>query len=584
MTNAEIYQPFKKGHYLIDGFLLVLICVAGFSCYFTYDIPATIDVDINLNLDIKVDEFMMYFYTAYSLPSAVSAMCSGYIINLLGLGPGGMILAFLLAVAHVMIAYAMYAKSSLLACAGRILHGSASEPFGVVRSAFTAKYFNSALFYGLILAFSRAGSVGGIKLTPIVLCYFKSDSPSCVIQEKKRIEALFQDVALDDSVKSTLNASDLYIVENHLSPDYKPFGGDKNSIIVPPEHAGKEPYHLTDAEVGSPYDLKTALAICFMVGTAVSVLGVIIMYVIHRVDQSMDKRRGLNTSSGQNKPKKESLKLSDMTKIPISAWVLIYVFTVWYSAMFPFNSMLPGYMKTHCGYSKDVAANLASIVYAFSVVGSPTMGFIIDRTKHHSVWLFLSSALMTSTFLAWGYLQPRTDREVMVKVMTGMMCSLGVAYSIIASSLMAYLADITPLKLHSTCFGLLFGVQQLGVGLSSWFCGWFCKNMGYGNLPFLLAIIGVLAAIGNIVLLFRDGLNPLKNGAINGGDDEVKNVDDGNVMSSRNVIQDITVSRLSFDPLAESRNEGECELRDVNSRRIIPEDFDEVNPFLHSSS
>ena len=33
MTNAEIYQPFKKGHYLIDGSLLVLICVAGFSCY-----------------------------------------------------------------------------------------------------------------------------------------------------------------------------------------------------------------------------------------------------------------------------------------------------------------------------------------------------------------------------------------------------------------------------------------------------------------------------------------------------------------------------------------------------------------------
>merc|ERR1719436_444030 len=161
-----------------------------------------------------------------------------------------MILAFLLAVAHVMIAYAMYAKSSLLACAGRILHGSASEPFGVVRSAFTAKYFNSALFYGLILAFSRAGSVGGIKFTPIVLCFFKSDSPSCVVSV----------------LEEEANSNELTVIENEDEQGNSSYFESEMTT----DSTTMTTLSESDPDSNQIFDLKTSLAICFLVGAVVS--------------------------------------------------------------------------------------------------------------------------------------------------------------------------------------------------------------------------------------------------------------------------------------------------------------------------
>lgn len=552
VANRDSYKPFKKGHYLIDTLLLILICMAGFSCYFTYDIPATIDVDINLNLGISVDQFMAYFYTAYSLPSALSAMMSGYIISWLGLGRGGMILAVFLTLAHLLLGLSMYTQSALLACLGRVLHGTASEPFGVVRSAFTAKYFNSALFYGLILAFSRAGSVGGIKLTPIILCYFKNDSPSCTVAETTKIKELFNRYEESDNIEN-FNETELLIVKNFFPPDFK---DDMDGTIVGIGQSMKNVFSITDPNSQNPSTLSNALVYCFLAGVAVSFLAILLMAAIHTINNYLDKKRGLNES--ENEIDSKGLSLRDMKKIPINAWALIYIFTVWYSAMFPFNSMLPGYMKTHCGYSKDVAANLASIVYAFSVVGSPTMGYVIDKTKHHTLWLFLSSALLVSTFIAWGYLQPRTDKDTMVYIMTGMMCVLGVAYSIIASSLMAYLADVTPLRLHSTAFGLLFGVQQLGVGTTSWFAGKFCKNIGYAMFPYLLAGIGIFATIGNVYLIFRDGVNPLKK-----------------PKKPSLQIQDVTISRHSCRECDAATRDDEIEMRTTT-------DFnrDEDNPFL----
>lgn len=528
---TEKYIAFSKGQYLVDSFLLLLICLAGFSCYFTYDVPATIDIDINQNLNITVDKFMMYFYTSYSLPSAVSAVLSGAIINKLGLGRGGIILALILTFAHVILALSMYIKSGILACLGRVIHGSASEPFGVVRSAFTAKYFNSALFYGLILAFSRAGSVGGIKLTPIVLCFLNSESPSCQVEN------------VAQPLQDTVNIIDFTNQTNNFDAE-----SDQPDMA------------FTQEEILNNFDFKSALTMCFVVGIVISFLSAIIMTILNYLNKYLDRKRGLVKSIDDANDKKKGLSMSDIRGIPKSAWALIYVFTVWYSAMFPFNSMLPGYMKTYCGYSKDVAANLASIVYALSVVGSPVMGAIIDKTKHHSVWLFLSSLLMTTCFIVWGFLQPITPKGEMVKIMTMLMVVLGVAYSIIASSLMAYLADITPLKLHSTAFGLLFGIQQLGVGSASYVLGWFCKTIGYDKFLYCLAFIGILAMFGNMYLLMKDGINPLGHKLP---------LHEGEETRENPPIVDVTTSRCSF--MEESYRASKAQKQE-----------EEINPFIHS--
>ena len=132
-------------------------------------------------------------------------------------------------------------------------------------------------------------------------------------------------------------------------PGYK-IGAFPDSASLP--FNSKPIYKLSDASSAEPYDLKSALAICFIVGALVSFLAVIIMAVISYLDMKLDKKRGLasdNKNRNQNSKKIKSLSLKDIKNISISAWALIYIFTIWYSAMFPFNSMLPGYIKMHCG-------------------------------------------------------------------------------------------------------------------------------------------------------------------------------------------------------------------------------------------
>jgi len=483
--NLESYVPFRKGHFIFDAIFLITICFAGFGIYFTYDMSSTIATDIMQVLHIDVAKYMKSFYTLYAYPAAFSAMFSGIIIDkYLGLGWGGVTFGAITVIAHLGLVYCFTVKSSLLAALSRLFYGTASEPLGVIRSAYVSKYFNSALFYGLVLAFSRAGSVGGIKITPKILCAIYSEAPSCNIG----------------------------------------IGNDTSKI-------DEDIDSLNNSKIESESDLATALSHTYFLGVSVTLLSMTLMFILMLFDNKIEKKQSINRVKVETVEKKETIKLSDFKNINLQAWTLIYVFTVWYSAMFPFNSMLPEYMKSYCGYSKDAAANLASIVYGFSVIGSPIFGHLIDKTRHHSCWLFLSSLLATSSFMLWGFLQPIIkNKDTMYMIMVAIMLCLGVAYCIIASSLMAYLAAVTETKLHATVFGLLFGVQQLGVGTSSYLGGLVVNKFGWNYLFYYLVVVGLLAISGNILLLCKDGINPLPQKSANDG----------------NEICDITVSRLSF--------------------------------------
>ena len=133
-------------------------------------------------------------------------------------------------------------------------------------------------------------------------------------------------------------------------------------------------------------------------------------------------------------------------------------------------------------------------MYGFSVIGSPIFGHLIDKTRYHNWWLFASSFIATTSYLVWGILQPIVEnKDTMYIIMIVLMLCLGVAYCIIASSLMAYLAAVTKTKLHATVFGLLFGVQQLGVGTSSYLGGVVVEKFGWNNLFYYLMIVGILS-------------------------------------------------------------------------------------------
>ena len=219
---------------------------------------------------------------------------------------------------------------------GRFLHGTASEPLGVVRAAYNIKYFGSALQFGLVLAASRSGSVGGFQVFPRILCMFYPGSPTCQIEPEKAADS---ECAIngDDSVRN------ITVVQTNITDS-------------PSRNCEDNPDVDCD-------QLGTALQYCVLVGMCMVSLAICIMFALDRVDKAFDKAEEKKTGRVQENKKREMLKPSDLKNIPVSVWFLIAVFMLFYCSVFPFNSMLPDYFKAKLGFDKAVAANLSSIVY-----------------------------------------------------------------------------------------------------------------------------------------------------------------------------------------------------------------------------
>ena len=473
------FKAFAPGNRGRDLLLLSCMALMGLFSYVTYDIPGAVNIDIELDLGIKKDDFMLYFYSTYAFSSCIIAILAGLIIAKTGLANAGLIFSGLLTFAHFLIACSMYFRISLLSAVGRIIHGCSAEPLGVVRSSYVGKYFNSSLFYGIILAVSRAGSVLGFKLAPWVLCLLQPKSPTCVIGIEKSVNGSEPIVA---------NQTDT------IASNFTKLTG------------------LFDPEEG--YPINSSLATCFLIGGAFAACISIFVMTINFFDKKIEKQ--LNPDKKDEKKKAKTISVDLITDIPSSAWYLIILFMCFYSAMFPFNSILPGFLKS-LGYKKEVAGNLASVVYAFSCIGSPLFGFIIDYTGFHSLWLTFCSGLLTFSFGTWGYLQKNVyqdDQETMLVIMYVLMLCLGVAYSIISSSAMKYMVEVTPIELHPTCFGLLMGIQQIGIGAISYFIGWYIEGYGYvsddGNFLYVFAAVGLIATVFGLALISNDGINPFK--------------------------------------------------------------------------
>merc|ERR1712027_288155 len=98
---------------------------------------------------------------------------------------------------------------------------------------------------------------------------------------------------------------------------------------------------------------------------------------------------------------------------------------------------------------------------------------------------------------------------------------------------MKYMVEVTPQELHPTCFGLLMGIQQIGIGAISYFVGCYTKEYGYlgednenepgkGNFLYIFAGVGLIATVFGLGLIHNDGINPFKKKEPVYADDEAK--------------------------------------------------------------
>ena len=159
-------------------------------------------------------------------------------------------------------------------------------------------------------------------------------------------------------------------------------------------------------------------------------------------------------------------------------------------------------MKKHLGFSKEQASLLASISYLVSIFGAPSFGAVVDLTGNHTLWGMLGCSLFTVSMFAWNFLvenmkgDASTDQIFTMVVVLSIMN--GVGYSIVASVYMAIMAVLTDQRLLATSYGLLFGIQQVGVAFMYYLSGKFIdafKDENHTGYEYYPAFMGCCSAL-----------------------------------------------------------------------------------------
>lgn len=121
-------------------------------------------------------------------------------------------------------------------------------------------------------------------------------------------------------------------------------------------------------------------------------------------------------------------------------------------------------------YTPEEANTVNSIIYSIAAVASPICGYIVDRTGRNVMWVFISTAITIGAhaLLAFSFVNPYVGTILM-----------GMAYSMLASSLWPLVALIIPEYQLGTAYGICQSVQNLGLAVVSMFAGVIVDKGGF---------------------------------------------------------------------------------------------------------
>lgn len=183
----------------------------------------------------------------------------------------------------------------------------------------------------------------------------------------------------------------------------------------------------------------------------------------------MDKRaeRLLRRGEGQE-PQIVSLK--DVKDFKLIFWLLALICIAYYVAIFPFIALGKVFFERKYNFEPSAANTVNSLVYSISAIASPLFGYLVDKTGRNVVWMLISilATFVAHAMLAFSYTSPYIC-----------MVMMGLAYSMLASSLWPLIALVTPEHQLGTAYGIAQSVQNLGLAVVSILAGIIVDKGGY---------------------------------------------------------------------------------------------------------
>lgn len=175
------------------------------------------------------------------------------------------------------------------------------------------------------------------------------------------------------------------------------------------------------------------------------------------------------------------ISVKDIIHFPAGIWLICVVCVSYYVTIFPLVSLGLVFFKRRFYLSVQAASVVNSMIYLVSAVASPLWGAAIDFTGCNLNWVLCSVLLTLMCHLGFAFVSHTIPPVIIMIVM-------GLAYSILSSSLWPLVAYLLPIHKRGTAYGLIQSVQNLGLAVVSIFAGYLVDTKGYLILEIFFTI------------------------------------------------------------------------------------------------
>lgn len=227
----------------------------------------------------------------------------------------------------------------------------------------------------------------------------------------------------------------------------------------------------------------------------------------------MDKKLDASETKEDVEPE-EPFKMKDIFSIISNKgfWLVSLLCVLFYAAVFPFLKFSVSLMTNKYGVDPQLAGLIPMILPFGTVLLTPLFGGIYDKRGKGATIMILGALLLI--FVHFLFSLPLLNVWWFAALL---MILLGIAFSLVPSAMWPSVPKIIPQNQLGTAYGLIFWVQNIGLGGVPMLIGWvlnkYCItgiNEKGGNtfdytLPMIIfAVFGILALIVGLLLKRED--------------------------------------------------------------------------------
>lgn len=247
---------------------------------------------------------------------------------------------------------------------------------------------------------------------------------------------------------------------------------------------------------------SVAMPIAF--GACLLLIGLINFFVFTVMDTRFDKQLVVIGEATETKDPEDEFHVSDLGKIFRSKmfWIVALLCVLYYSAIFPFQSFAPDFLKVTLNVENDVAAGLFSFFPILAMILTPFLGAFLDFRGKGASMLMMGAIIMVACHLSFAFLLPIFPTKWLAVTLVAV---LGVSFSLVPAALWPSVPKIIDEKILGSAYCLIFWVQNIGLFLVPMLIGHMHDTTGGYKIPMIIfSTFGVFAFFLSILLKKED--------------------------------------------------------------------------------